>query len=235
MIRLGSLTVPHVTLDASQARKYADQKAQERFQARLNAAKIPARYRCAKIDSCDGWAHRYATKIAGGSGEWLVISGDNGCGKTFSAAAILREVIRAKHVTLEEDYAKGDTSTTLRVTCGKFATMQGILDDIKATFSERFGTEEDAIARWVNTPLLVIDDVGKEAPTEWSLPVIFAVLDGRYAKQKPTLITTNLTGATMRAHYSKAGSALIAESIVSRIAEADHVRLRGSDRRMRHV
>ena len=43
----------------------------------------------------------------------------------------------------------------------------------------------------ITVPLLVIDDIGKEPPTEWAISTIYNIINGRYEAYLPTMVTTN--------------------------------------------
>lgn len=108
--------------------------------------------------------------------------------------------------------------------------MGDVLLEIKATFSGH-GTEQDIIARYTGTPLLVIDDLGKEKPTEWALSTIFNIVDGRYRKGKPTIYTTQYNGKQLAERLASGGNPETAEAIVSRMQGCKVVVLDGEDRR----
>lgn len=59
-----------------------------------------------------------------------------------------------------------------------FTTAKGMLERVKATFDE--GGTEAAVARYAKCDVLVLDDLGKEDATEWSVGTVFSVLDARY-------------------------------------------------------
>lgn len=66
-------------------------------------------------------------------------------------------------------------------------------------------TDKDEYTKLVNTPLLAIDDLGKE-PAEVKeygniMSPIVDLFEKRYDKQLWTMATTNLTAANIRAHY----------------------------------
>jgi DNA replication protein DnaC len=53
-------------------------------------------------------------------------------------------------------------------------------------------------------PLMVLDDLGVERNSEYSLETVYTVLDERRKAQKPLIITTNLTLKEMRAPMDRA-------------------------------
>lgn len=179
---------------------------------RIRAARIPERYANASLAECMGAVQAYAGDVLGGAGSWMVLQGKNGRGKTHQAAAVVRAVAREKRCM--------------------FTTMQHILDECKDTF----GRPESLLTiqnRYTSVPFLVIDDFGKEQATDWSLAVIFAVIDGRYSKCRPTLFTTNMGAAELLEHLGYKGERTMAESVLSRMMDATYVEVTGADRRVR--
>lgn len=102
----------------------------------------------------------------------LFIAGPPGTGKTHLAAAIANRLIE----------------------CGRpviCMTMIDLLERIKRTFN-RDGADEGSVLHVYKTvPLLVIDDIGKEPPTEWAISTIYNIINGRYEAYLPTIVTTN--------------------------------------------
>jgi DNA replication protein DnaC len=112
----------------------------------------------------------------------------NGIGKTHLAFAIINRIL---------DRWNGEN-----VVCPvKFITEPEIYAQIKATFSysdEERNTkpsEEDIIKSLIFTPLLVIDDIGKTPQNDMKFiqRTLYRVIDGRYQRLFPVVLTTNLT------------------------------------------
>lgn len=196
------------------AREYAEAERAKAYRERLEAAKIPEMYRLALLGRCNKSVQDWAASLMGGSERWLLLKGKNGRGKTYAACAILLEAV--KQYTVE------------------FATLQDVLDEYHAAMGS--STSVMSVEKhFVNVDVLLLDDVGKEQATDWSLPKIFQLIDKRQRRLKPTIITTNMTGQMMIDHFAARGDVTMATSLVSRLggrALVDIIELEGEDRRM---
>lgn len=108
----------------------------------------------------------------------LFISGSPGTGKTHIAAAISNYLM-----------AQGRP-----VIC---MTMIDLLERIKRTYSKGNASEEDVLKIYKTVPLLVIDDIGKEPPTDWAISTIYNIINGRYEAYLPIIVTTNYNTETL--------------------------------------
>jgi len=106
----------------------------------------------------------------------LFITGSYGTGKTHLATAISNQLIREG----------------IPVIC---MTMIDLLARIKQTFDRSDeATEAEIMKIYEEVPLLVIDDIGSEQPSEWGSTKIFAIINARYEAYMPTIVTTNYAG-----------------------------------------
>lgn len=141
----------------------------------------------------------------------LLIQGKTGRGKTYQACAALR--LMAQDGTV------------------RFTTFDDLLRECKATF-ESVETEKQVIERYANTGALCIDDMGKERLTEWSLPIVFAVINKRYNMELPTIITTQYSGKVLLERMTVNGDSETARAIISRMTCYDRVVMSGKDWRL---
>lgn len=126
------------------------------------------RKRCYK--AAKGYADNFAEFYARGEG--LYIEGSNGTGKTHLAAAISLQLI----------------NENIPVVC---KTSSDLLGDIKRAFDDGERSEYEVLRAYKDVDLLVVDDLGKEQCTDWSMSTLYSIFNDRYEDMKPTIITTN--------------------------------------------
>lgn len=135
-------------------------------------------------------------------GKGLYLEGPCGTGKTHLAIAIALAII----------------NTGVPVIC---KTSIDILGDIKRCYERTSEvTEEEVLEAYKTVDLLIIDDLGKEQVTEWSVPVLYSILNERYEALLPTIITTNYNTTALAEKLSAKGDAETATAIISRFVES---------------
>lgn len=135
-------------------------------------------------------------------GKGLYLEGPCGTGKTHLAIAIALAII----------------NTGVPVIC---KTSIDILGDIKRCYERNSEvTEEEVLEAYKTVDLLIIDDLGKEQVTEWSVPVLYSVLNERYEALLPTIITTNYNTSALAEKLSAKGDTETAAAIISRFVES---------------
>jgi DNA replication protein DnaC len=129
-----------------------------------------------------------------------------GVGKTHLVAALINRMIQtveAARVTKELDVVTNRCPVL-------FVTENQLLARIRATFNRKSDSEgetEEEIFRTVESaPLLVIDDCGKVRPNDYSFlqGVYFRILDSRYTRRRPIIVTTNLGYEELERHIGGA-------------------------------
>lgn len=106
------------------------------------------------------------------NGDGLYIEGTNGTGKTHLAAAIALQLI----------------GEGIPVIC---KASSDLLLDIKKSFYNECTREHEILDVYKKVDLLIIDDLGKEQCSDWSMSTLYSIMNDRYEDMKPTIITTN--------------------------------------------
>jgi DNA replication protein DnaC len=154
-------------------------------------------------------------------GESLFISGGSGCGKTRLAVAFMREQL--SEVTYE--VSEGVQPRLIKNTVPIFISVPNLFFKIKQAYSGGEETEADIINKYTEVNFLILDDFGAEKASDWSLQILYIIIDRRYGELKKTIITSNLSLDELAARLD--------DRITSRIAGmCEIVKLTGKDRRL---
>jgi len=137
------------------------------LQARWEALCAP-RWRAAALDTLEAAlrAEMAAWLEQLPEGGNLLLLGDVGTGKTWTALAVARHVL-----------------PDLRPV--RFATTAALLERLRPG-----GGGE--VAHYARAALLVLDDLGAERLTGWGAERVYLVVDERWAHRRPTIVTSNL-------------------------------------------
>jgi DNA replication protein DnaC len=116
--------------------------------------------------------------IAMGRGQLtgLVIQGTVGTGKTHEAVAAYRRLVTYAHLLPAVAVA-----------------VPALLDGLRPGRDPVEPLDACEGAR-----LLLLDDLAAERVTDWTAETLYRLIDARYARALPTIITTNATGAAIR-------------------------------------
>jgi len=107
---------------------------------------------------------------------WLVLVGPNGCGKTHLAAAIANQCVDQGAVVL-------------------FEAVPDLLDHLRAAFAPTAEEVYDQLfSKMREAELLVLDDLGAQQSTAWANEKLFQLLNYRYNREMPTVVTANQKG-----------------------------------------
>ena len=135
-----------------------------------------------------------------GDGGGIYLCGVQGAGKTWMACRI----------------AKGWLSRGMGDM--RFVSSANLLSEIGSTYGGN-GSEVQVLSKYMFCDLLVVDDLGKEVPSQWSMSKLFSLFDSRYAEMRPTIVTTQFDLAALARRMSKSGDPETAMAIVSRFRE----------------
>ncbi|MDO9334690.1 MAG: ATP-binding protein [Dehalococcoidales bacterium] len=118
-------------------------------------------------------AYELAHNFADSPGDWIVFAGENGCGKTHLAAAIVNYRYKLGKPAL-------------------FIVVPDFLDHLRSTFSPDSKISYDELFESVrNTELLILDDFGEQASTPWAKEKLYQVINYRYNARSATVVTTS--------------------------------------------
>ena len=124
----------------------------------------------AELEKCQRYADGFEDFAKDGLG--LLLYGNRGTGKTFAALCIANKV-------------RADGHGVRVVSMAALANLP-------------FDEARDEAAQAQRCELLVLDDLGAERRTEWTGGMAFDVIDYRYRKGLPTVVTTNGDGIEAR-------------------------------------
>lgn len=209
MQMFGNFKIPEKTPEewaewnAMLEREEQEKKAQEAYQ-RLKDAHIPREYENATdlLPEVKEWAQNPTVG--------LLLTGESGRGKTYQASGALKEITRTNRAL--------------------FTTFDEIKHDCKDCFKD-YRRESDVIRDYVFPYCLLIDDMGKEQVTEWSLPILFEIIKKRGEKLRPTIITTNYSGKELQKRLTVNGEIVTAKALISRMSAYKIIKMDGKDRR----
>lgn len=129
------------------------------------------------VDYCKDYAESFVP-----GAENLLFIGSSGLGKTHIASSIGKAVIDKGYSVVYE-------------------SAQKLVDAYEA---ERFGRGESVdTGRFLSCDLLIIDDLGTEFNTQYTLSVLFNVLNYRIINGLSTIVTTNLGFAEIENNYKE--------------------------------
>lgn len=159
-----------------------------------------------KVNDLNKKPHAAALKYAQNFQEYkkqgigIMFNGGFGTGKTHLAAAITLHLLNQGIPVI-------------------FGTLINLLGKVKQTYSDYSESEENIIDTYCAVDLLVIDDLGKEKPTEWVLEKLYNIINTRYENNKPIIITTNFNYDELVRRLTVNGNDSTAKALASRLNE----------------
>ena len=146
----------------------------------------------------------------------LILVGNNGVGKTHLACSIANELIKNGIPII-------------------YGTLINLLAELKNSYDVDNNISEMKIIKlYEKVDLLIIDDLGKEKPSEWGLEKLFTIINSRYENNLPVIITTNYDQNSLINRLSINGEIETAKSIISRLYEMCYlVKIEDRDHRIK--
>lgn len=133
-------------------------------------------------------------------GTGLIFIGRYGTGKTHLAFAIANSLLIQGVPVIYE-------------------TFINLMEKLKESYSNESLDYYEIIKLYCECDLLIIDDLGKERPSEWVLEKLFQIVNTRYENMLPIIITTNYNEKELVKRLSIGNDGKTAESLVSRLNE----------------
>ena len=154
------------------------------------------------------------------------IFGPRGTGKTHLAAAITRDLIlKIRPTEYEGTRGEGGYIKPGALDFPLMRSVSELLLEIRRTYNAQGGDDESKlIDHYSRHPVLILDDLGAEKPTEWARATLYLIINRRYEADAKTFITSNYDLGGIRDR--------IDSRISSRLAElCEILKLGGADRR----
>lgn len=142
----------------------------------------------------------------------LLLTGPVGTGKTHLACAIANSLLRKLYSVY-------------------FGNVTDVLSFIKSTYSDKSAVSEEEAINLITkeVDLFIIDDLGKENETSYTLSMLYQLINRVYENEKTIVITTNFNSIELARKLGERGQA-----IVSRITEmCEPVIFKGEDWRLK--
>lgn len=129
-------------------------------------------------DFCKSYAAYFSS-----SSPNVLMCGETGLGKTHLSLAIAGEVINKGRGVI-------------------YASAQNILNCLE---NEKFGRSEktDTELNLIECDLLILDDLGAEFKTQFTVSAVYNIINSRLLSGKPTIISTNLSVKEIESSYSQ--------------------------------
>lgn len=108
-------------------------------------------------------------------GVGVFMFGGVGSGKTLTTCVLVKKLVEMGYKAL-------------------FYDTTDLFNTIKSTFKPSSNLHQsDILKEILQAPILMLEDLGAEKPSEWVLDVLFYIINERYKANKTTFITTNYT------------------------------------------
>ena len=127
--------------------------------------------------------NEYIELVRQGKGQFLVLIGKVGTGKTYTASAIMNELEYGTFIDIPE--------------------MELQLNTADRFNSQR--TREDLMHKWASCRLLVLDEIGRfPHKKQQEQEILFYLINKRYQNNRPTILCSNLDGTEFATYVGEA-------------------------------
>ena len=153
----------------------------------------------------------------------LYLYGNPGVGKTYLAAIIAQEQVKAGRTVI-------------------FGDVPSLLEDMRSTFADKDSGNKlsEMMESLVRADVLILDDLGTESPTEWAVERLYLIINQRYVEEKTVIVTTNFAPSEVKERLNNPkdrkskGRFVTGDRIMSRLMEmCEGAMITGRDRRFK--
>lgn len=131
------------------------------------------------FDFCKAYAEDFSLK-----NKSIIMTGATGLGKTHLSLAIAQKAVEKGYNVL-------------------YGSAQNILDSLQKEHFSRVSPEDSIKDDVLDCDLLIIDDLGCEFSTQFTVAEIYNIVNTRILRSLPTIISTNLLLSSLEEKYSQ--------------------------------
>ncbi len=132
------------------------------------------------LDSCIEYAQGFTSKTK----ENMLFFGTTGLGKTHLSTAVAKTVIERGFDVV-------------------YVSAQMLFDDFEHDkFSRNYNNSQGLTEKYFGCDLLIVDDLGTELSTQFTVSVLYNLVNTRINNERPMIINTNLDHKDLRARYA---------------------------------
>ena len=128
----------------------------------------------------------------------LIITGKSGVDKTHLATAILNKL----------------TEKDMLVLMGRLILL---LDIIKDTFKDFSSKEKDIIELYSKVDMLIIDDLGTERISSWTLEKLYTIIENRNENKLPIIVTTRFNKESLLDRFYQSEDEELSEAVIQKL------------------
>ena len=186
----------------------------------MQATGIPKRFLLAKLsDSTMGdlVSHHMSNN------QGMFFTGPKGAGKTHLLAAAIR--LQIEPVVKIKQKLDHPPNTIQKHAI--FWPITELLYELRQCYNTETNTSEKTIVEsCIKVPWLYLDDLGTEKTSDWTLQILYMIINARYGDMKPIIVTSNFNSQQLSTH--------IGDRVASRIMDiCKIVKISGEDRRIK--
>lgn len=130
-------------------------------------------------DACREYAENFTSKTS----ENMLFFGTTGLGKTHLSTAVAKSVIDRGFDVV-------------------YVTAQTLFDDFEEDKFSRNNNNGDLTEKYFGCDLLIVDDLGTELSTQFTVSCLYNIVNARINAEKPMIISTNLDRKELRQRYA---------------------------------